>query len=209
LDDVYEFNDAVAVLSDAVAVLSDAVVKFNDAVVCHILPNIVLLDDVYEFNEELNIFNAVISVVDDDTNPKLVICCDELINVTDFNDDVYDSIPFISSLIEDVKLFTELVNALNNVISPEVPEVPSIPLVPDVPLLPPVPLTPLVPLIPDVPDVPAPPLVPAVTKDEVAIRVVIFPLPPTQIYPSAKDEVNAPLTNKPLASNVAESVLTF
>ena len=63
LDDVYEFNDAVAVLSDAV--------------VCHILPNIVLLDDVYEFNEALNIFNAVISV-DEDTNPKLVICCDEL-----------------------------------------------------------------------------------------------------------------------------------
>ena len=94
-------------------------------------------------------------------------------------------------------VFIEPVNALNNVISPEVPLLPLTPLVPEVPevpllpLTPDVPLVPEVPLTPDVPDVPEPPPTP---NEDVAICNVFFPvLPPTQTYPSLNDAVNEPL----------------
>ena len=56
-----------------------------------------------------------------------------------------------------------------------------VPLVPDVPAVPLLPAVPLTPLVPDEPAVPPPPLVPAVTKDDVAIKVVVLLGPPTHI----------------------------
>jgi hypothetical protein len=61
-----------------------------------------------------------------------------------FNDAVVCRILFLTESLEDVYVFTEPLNELNKVISPEVPE---LPLTPEVPL---VPLTPLVPEVPDV-----------------------------------------------------------
>ena len=49
-----------------------------------------------------------------------------------------------------------------------------------------------------------PPTFPPLPNEDVATNLLTLPTPPTQVYPSAIDDVNAPLTNKPVGSIVAD-----
>ena len=49
-----------------------------------------------------------------------------------------------------------------------------------------------------------PPTFPPLPNEDVATNLLMLPAPPTQVYPLANDAVNAPLTNKPVGSIVAD-----